>query len=121
MKSNEQRREEIMARRDQRKARSIKLPNRVCFGREAVAINTTMFPSSDSYRAPEFVVRGHYLPHPFQCKNCGKEEIWTAAQQKWWYEKALGNWSAVAVRCRACRTKERTRKAEARGASLAGL
>jgi hypothetical protein len=121
MKSNKQRRAEIMARRDQRKARSIKSPARVCFGREALAIDATMFPASDSYRAPEFVVRGYYLPHPFKCKCCGKEEIWTAAQQKWWYEKALGNWSAVAVRCRACRGQERVRKVQARVVSLAGL
>jgi Probable zinc-ribbon domain len=121
MKSNKQRRAEIMARRDQRKARLTSLPSRVFIGREAVAIDNTMFPAGDSYRAPEFVARGYYLPHPFKCKCCGKEEIWTAAQQKWWYEKALGNWSAVAVRCRACRAQERARKAQARVASLAGL
>jgi Probable zinc-ribbon domain len=121
MKSNKQRRAEIMARRDQRKARSIKPPARVCFEREALAVDPNMLPPPGSYRAPPFSERGYYLPHPFKCKCCGKEEIWTAAQQKWWYEKALGNWSAVAVRCRACRAEERVRKMEARATSLAGF
>jgi Probable zinc-ribbon domain len=121
MKSNKQRRAEIIARRQFRKTRNLKPHALVSFGREALAVDPNMFPPPGSYRAPEFSERGCYLPHPFQCKDCGKEEIWTAAQQKWWYEKANGTWSAVAVRCRACRAKERTRKAEARVASLAGL
>ncbi len=26
----------------------------------------------------------------FRCRDCGADEIWTAEQQKWWYEVAKG-------------------------------
>jgi hypothetical protein len=42
-------------------------------------------------------------------------------QQKWWYETAKGDVFTKAVRCRACRTKERARKAAARRVHLEGL
>ena len=50
-----------------------------------------------------------------------QEEIWTAAQQQWWYEEAQGDVWTTAVRCRTCRSSERARKAEARRIHLAGL
>ncbi len=59
--------------------------------------------------APEY-----YYDLEFQCVDCGKQEIWTAAQQKWWYEEAGGYFFATAIRCRNCRKKERERKKEAR-------
>jgi hypothetical protein len=70
---------------------------------------------------PEFVRRGFYIDLRFTCKDCGIEEIWTATQQKWWYETAQGGLDAVAVRCRSCRRKERERKAAARKVHLDGL
>jgi hypothetical protein len=42
----------------------------------------------NSYGDPDFVRRGYYLDRPFRCAGCGREELWTAAQQKWWYEVA---------------------------------
>lgn len=30
----------------------------------------------------------YYVDKPFQCIDCGKEEVWTAEQQKWFYEVA---------------------------------
>lgn len=110
MKSNKQRRAEIMLRREKRKARSIKPPARFRFGREALPVNEGMFPPPESYRAPFFAARGYYLPQPFTCRDCGKIEVWTAAQQKWWYEKALGGWRTTAVRCRPCRALAREAK-----------
>ncbi len=59
--------------------------------------------------APEY-----YYDLEFSCQDCGVEENWTAAQQKWWYEEAGGYVFATAIRCRACRAKERERKREAR-------
>ncbi len=47
-----------------------------------------------------------YMDHVFTCRDCGKEEIWSAQQQKWWYEEAKGNINAKAVRCGKCRKKE---------------
>lgn len=116
MKSSKQRRAEIMAHREarkERKARELRLaksPAQMNYGPEALPVDQSVFPSPDSYLAPPFAVRGYYLPQPFTCKDCEKEEIWTAAQQKWWYEKARGHWNAVAVRCRACRAHARVAK-----------
>jgi predicted RNA-binding Zn-ribbon protein involved in translation (DUF1610 family) len=47
----------------------------------------------------------YYIDKPFVCRDCGKEEIWRAADQKWYYEEARGHIDATAVRCHACRTK----------------
>ena len=44
-----------------------------------------------------------YLDLPFTCRDCGSKEIWTAKQQKWWYEVAQGSIYSRAIRCRACR------------------
>jgi hypothetical protein len=33
----------------------------------------------------------YYEDTPFICIDCGKEEIWTAEQQQWWYEVAKGS------------------------------
>lgn len=62
-----------------------------------------------------------YVDRHFECKDCGSDEIWTAKQQKWWYEVANGCISSVAVRCRSCRHKEKLRKAESRKEHLEGL
>lgn len=70
---------------------------------------------------PEFVRRGFYLDRPFTCKDCDVEEIWTATQQKWWYETAQGALDAVVIRCRPCRRRERERKAAVRKTHLTGL
>lgn len=62
-----------------------------------------------------------YADRAFQCRDCGVDEVWTARQQKWWYETAKGLIRSVAIRCRACRRKERARVASAREAQMAGL
>lgn len=54
--------------------------------------------------APEF-----YVDKVIQCIDCAASETWTAAQQKWWYEDAGGYFWATAVRCRACRKREKVR------------
>jgi len=63
----------------------------------------------------------YYYDIEFTCVDCGIEQIWTAAQQKRWYEEAGGYFFAVAIRCRTCRQKERDRKNEARKTHLEGL
>ena len=44
-----------------------------------------------------------YVDKPFVCRDCGVKEIWTAKQQKWWYEVAKGHIDSTAIRCRRCR------------------
>ncbi|MGH7857477.1 MAG: zinc-ribbon domain containing protein [Candidatus Binatia bacterium] len=75
---------------------------------------------SNSYGAPKFVERGYYVDTPFRCRGCGKEEIWTAAQQKWWFEVAKGFVHSTAKLCRPCRRREQARRAEARRVHLEG-
>jgi hypothetical protein len=74
-----------------------------------------------SYSIPAFVERGTYAPIEFTCKSCGKAEMWTAHQQKWWYETAKGDVFSTATMCRPCRSKERARRDEARRVHLEGV
>jgi Probable zinc-ribbon domain len=62
-----------------------------------------------------------YVDRPFACRKCATEEVWTAKQQKWWYEVALGDINTTAVHCRPCRMTERKRVEDARRASAEGL
>lgn len=71
---------------------------------------------SDNSKNPRF-----YEDRPFTCKDCGKQELWSAHQQKWWYEQMGGNVETTAVRCRECRAKERARKEEANRIREEGL
>ncbi len=63
----------------------------------------------------------YYVDQPFDCRDCGVPEVWTAQQQKWWYEVAKGSLDSIAIRCRPCRKRERERKAAVRTAHLQGL
>ncbi|OZG74712.1 hypothetical protein BTA51_06975 [Hahella sp. CCB-MM4] len=120
MKSNKQRRLEIIKLRRLKRALREKsksdlptwaLPlNAVGADRVALKHNNTYGP------LPEY-----YVDKPFICVDCGMTEVWTAQQQKWWYEIAKGNINTTAIRCSACRRREKERKAEARRIHLEGL
>jgi hypothetical protein len=49
----------------------------------------------------------YYEDMPFTCIDCGRDQVWTATQQKWWYEVAKGPVFSSAKRCVACRRKLR--------------
>jgi len=51
--------------------------------RRRVPVNVASLAPNNSYGAPDFVTRGCYVDVPFRCQGCGKNEVWTAAQQKW--------------------------------------
>lgn len=51
-----------------------------------------------------------YDDRPFVCVDCGKEEVWTAKQQQWWYEVAKGPIQSYAIRCRTCRQARRAKR-----------
>jgi len=57
-----------------------------------------------------------YIDRPFTCRVCGKEEIWKAASQKWYYEEAKGHIDAHAVECHDCRKAKRDRSTRGKGA-----
>ena len=48
-----------------------------------------------------------YQDMEFTCEVCGKQEVWTAEEQKWWYEVAKGHLFTRATRCRDCRKAAR--------------
>ena len=52
----------------------------------------------------------YYKNITFTCRDCGNKEIWTAEQQKWWYEVVKANINSKAVRCHTCRAKIRAEK-----------
>jgi hypothetical protein len=70
----------------------------------------------NSYGSPDFVRRGYYLDVPFRCVDCNVEQVWTATQQKWWYEVAKGYVYSTAKRCLPCRQKRRNGGQESRPA-----
>jgi hypothetical protein len=104
--------------RDTEKAQ---LKSRITLPPGAVAVNESLLAPYNSYGAPDYVIRGYYIDTPFRCASCGKEEIWKAAQQKWWYEVAKGYVYSTAKLCRNCRRSEQARKAQARQTHLNGL
>lgn len=120
MKSGKQRRAELQAKRQERAAKA-DANLRASKMREGVAVNVDNLAPYNSYGEPDFVERGYYVDKDFTCQGCGCEEVWSARQQKWWYEVAKGYVYSSAKLCRACRRRERERRAEARRVHLEGL
>ena len=77
---------------------------------ERLPVDESKLNMGNTYSSPP----DYYYDIEFNCMDCGKAEVWTAEQQKWWYEEAGGYFFATAVRCRSCRSKERERIREAR-------
>jgi hypothetical protein len=124
MKSGKQRRVEINTRRKRKAAKrqAMATEQKRRFGLVlGVPVNEELLAPNNSYGAPDFVRRSYYVDTPFRCVDCNKEEIWTGTQQKWWYEVAKGFVYSTAIRCRACRRKERERRSQARRVHLEGL
>jgi len=84
-------------------------------------VNEALLAPYKSYGVPKFVERRFYVAVPFRCAGCGVAEIWTATQQKWWYEVAKGYVYSTAKLCRPCRRKEQERRDGARRVHLKGL
>ncbi|NQD91334.1 hypothetical protein HP532_01545 [Pseudomonas sp. CrR25] len=108
-----------MSKRKAAKA-AVESPARPALPPGAVACDLQRLAPNNSY-GTAFMLRGYYLDEPFQCRDCGSQEIWRASQQQWWYEVAKGEVNSGAVRCRRCRRRERERQAEARRVQLEGL
>ena len=104
----------------ERKARRQTPRTRKSLNGKAV-VDETHLASNNSCSTPEFVKRGYYQDKDFICRDCGKQQTWTATQQKWWYEIAKGGVFTQASRCRNCRRRERERRDEARKVHLEGL
>ena len=66
--------------------------------RHWIAADVSQQSSPNAYDA-----RTYYEDIEFSCSDCGRREVWTSGQQKWWYEVAKGHIDSTAIRCRACR------------------
>ena len=88
--------------------------NRVIRGKDRkkkrLPVDASRLNMGNTYSSPP----EYYYDIEVTCRDCGKIEVWTAAQQKWWYEDVGAYFFATAVRCRACRGIERERKHRAR-------
>ena len=120
MKSGRQRRAEIDLKRAESREKVASRSRQEAL-RNNVMVNPALLRPTNSYSIPDFVERGYYVDRSFRCKDCGKAEVWSPTQQKWWYESAKGDVWTTAVRCRPCRRRERERVAAARVVSTAGL
>lgn len=127
MTSGKQRRTELREERA-RKAAAARLnattrPGEVSYrtSEGRAVVNPALLAPTSSYGIADFVARGYYEDKDFTCKDCNKDEVWTATQQKWWYEIAKGGRETTAVRCRRCRQAERARREQARSVHLDGL
>lgn len=133
MTSSKQRREEIKAKRARKRDLKKSAKQQAAWEQQVeewrnktsglgqAPVNPLLLAANNSYGWPDFVERGFYVDKPFVCADCGKKEIWTATQQKWWYEVAKGYVDSTAKRCRPCRIKERDRRNAARKTHLDGL
>ncbi len=124
MSSNKKRRQELNADRQfkreklaQEKAAAL----RKHLESEGSLVDRSKLAPNGSYDDPDYVIRGHYVDIPFSCRDCGKAEVWTAQQQKWWYEVAQGGVWTTARRCRPCRRKAKEVKDRARQIQAEGM
>lgn len=62
-----------------------------------------------------------YVDKAFHCADCGREDLWTAKQQKWWYEIAKGDINTTAKYCRPCRQARRAETDRKRAVHFSGL
>ena len=73
--------------------------------RSAIAADLSRLQHINTYGyLPEF-----YVDRAFTCRQCGKQEIWRAVDQKWYYEEAKGHIDARAVECHDCRVAKKQR------------
>jgi hypothetical protein len=101
MMSGKRRHEEGFARREALKERDL-----LAARAHGIPVNPGEL-APYNYGSPDFVARGFYADRPFECENCGEPQVWTAEQQKWWYEVAKGSVYSYAKLCRPCRQASR--------------
>jgi len=120
MKRNRDRSAQLVAKRDALKAKRVALHGYALLHGH-IKVNAALLRPDNSYGFPDYVERGYYIDRSFTCKDCGRQDVWTATQQKWWYETAKGGVWTAATRCRLCRRRERERRNEARRVHLEGV
>ena len=108
--SNRRKRVILKAKKEVRRRKKLAKEGRLVRGieipRGTLAADVAQQAPNNSYSIKLF-----YKDVAFACVDCAATEVWTAEQQKWYYEVAKGPIYGVAVRCRACRNKRRAQKA----------
>jgi hypothetical protein len=61
----------------------------------------------DVLREPDGTFRDFFEDIEFTCRDCGVQQVWAAADQKWWFEVAGGSPYSTAARCATCRAARR--------------
>jgi hypothetical protein len=89
--SNKLKRAELQAKRETRRKKAVKerQPKSPSNGSGydtaippgAIAADLTQQVPNNSYASKPLF----YVDQPFACTDCGREEVWTASQQKWYY------------------------------------
>jgi hypothetical protein len=54
--------------------------------------------------------RYFYVDQERSCVECGRDFVFSASEQKFWYEDLKFHFDSVAIRCQECRRKQRTKK-----------
>lgn len=57
--------------------------------------------------------RHWYIDATFRCIDCGKDFLFSAEEQRFWYEERKFYVDSIPTRCPICRKKERARKSAA--------
>jgi hypothetical protein len=122
MKSGRQRREEIAERRRLRGRISKRMS--VAPWRETDRVPAGAIPAEQANLLHDRTLGPRprfYADRRFTCAECGTEGVWTAADQKWWYEDGKGKIASRANRCRACRRNGRLRRSQERRIHVEGM
>lgn len=106
-----------MAKRSRRVPRYQREAHAEAEARDRTGIPKDAIPADLSQQAPNnsYGPPLYYRDYEFICVDCGIPQIWTAEQQKWWYEVAKGSIYSGAKRCRACRVARRKAQQETPG------
>ena len=118
MSSSKQKRQRLKLTRAERKAEveRVELLASLKKGTIIAVDRSKVFSRSVLPKIPDY-----YRDTLFTCKDCGEQDLWTARQQQRWYEEQGGEIEAIAIRCRACRRKEKLRRETARKIHLEGV
>jgi hypothetical protein len=118
MSSSKQKRQKLKLTRAERKAELERIDLLVGLKKGTIIAvdRSKVFSRSVLPKIPDY-----YRDTLFTCKDCGDQELWTAKQQQRWYEEQRGEIETIAIRCRACRRKEKLRRDTARKIHLEGI
>lgn len=119
MKSNKQRRHEIKQRRWARMEAQREAALRPAMPLGALAADVQRL---ELIHGAPFWLPGYYVDISYRCCDCGAACVWTAQDQKWWYEQVQGSLYASASRCKDCRARHRAwRQSHCDAAEMAAL